>query len=222
MLKFMLFKILHNKNESKATTRFQMEKFCNIKNLDFLIKSYDLALVSLLRRLEENFGENLSVSSNLELFYTLRDHFSEVKLLIRCLSDILTVEDNDSFTKTNLTFAQQHETMLANTCLLFQQIHVNDTLNKFVRETNEKLKVSSPSTSNTSNATNPYFNLKCEFVRLIGILVYNNKPNQNLLANYKVLHLISSNLSIDFDNPFVREWSLVALKHILSCLDHKQ
>lgn len=227
MLKFNLFKLMNSKNKAKL----ENEKYYSIKNLDFILKIFDSALISLLKKIDENFGEkdeNTMIPSsigNFEFFYVISDHFNEVKLLVRCLSDILTSEDNESFSKTNLDYAQKHENILANSCVLFHQIHVNDRLNKFIRESTEKL---NPKTSfidakqQKANYTNPYFNLKCEVVRLIGILVYNNKFNQNLLANYKVLHLISNNLSIDFDNPFIREWSLVALKHILSCLDLKQ
>ncbi len=226
MLKYNIFKFTNSKSKSKI----QMEKFCSLKNLNFILKSFDLALKNLLKNIEDNFGlENENTSSfslsNLEVFYAINDHFNEVKLLVRCLSDILTSDDNESFSKTNLDLAQKHENILANSCILFHQIHANDRLNKFIRESTEKLNSTrgfiEAKQQKANYNTNPYFNLKCEFVRLIGILVYNNKFNQNLLANYKVLHLISNNLNIDFDNPFIREWSLVALKHILSCLDLK-
>jgi len=64
-------------------------------------------------------------------------------------------------------------------------------------------------------------NLKIELVRLIGILVYNNSINQSLLVDYKCLDLIANSITIDMDNLFAREWSILALKHILDKLDLK-
>ena len=230
MLKFNLFKTLNNKNVEKDNTKAQIEKFCTIKNLCFLIKAYEAAITRLLKTIEENFCQEnkiLPITTSMELYHSLNENFNEVKLLVRCLSDILTSGENESFSKTNLDFVQKQENILSYSCQLFQHIHINDNLNKFIRESTQKVHLSASNCIETKQQkanynTNPYFNLKCEFVRLIGILVYNNGFNQNLLTNYKVLHLISSNLNIDFDNPFIREWSLVALKHILSCLDLKQ
>ena len=95
------------------------------------------------------------------------------------------------------------------TCKLFKEIHVNKEYLDLVKKYSK------------NSAYSEWFTLKCDLVRLIGILVYENEQNQNYLVNDDLLHIISSNLNLDVDNPFVREWSIVALKHILANLDKK-
>jgi len=44
--------------------------------------------------------------------------------------------------------------------------------------------------------------------------------NQKLVAEIGVMDLIANvNLNMDVRNPFIREWSIIALKHILAAND---
>lgn len=138
-------------------------------------------------------------------------HLTELKHLAYCLSDLLTLDHSSAAQASKLHAAQADQALLKQTCVIFQELHANQILKNLfeILESNELY-----------SAT--HSNLKCELIRLIGILVFENNLNQNFVAENKVMDLIAkANLSMDVCNPFVREWSLLALKHILIANDTK-
>jgi hypothetical protein len=145
----------------------------------------------------------------------LNKSINEVKLLLNCLGDILIIENGNDKFRSNLVHVQTNDLLLDKTFEFFKIIQLNNNLVNYF-----KLKDGSEG-EKTKEAVEKsfYFNLKCDLTRLIGILVFENKENQRLLVRYDVLNLITENLKIDLDNPFIMEWSVVALKHILICND---
>ncbi len=135
-------------------------------------------------------------------------HLSEIKHLAYCISDMLTLE-HDISSKSNLVMAQNDSGLLQNTCRIFKNLHENEMLVGMF----DLLK-----THEIYTAT--HANLKCELIRLIGILLFKNEMNQKLVAEIGVMDLIANvNLNMDVRNPFIREWSIIALKHILAAND---
>lgn len=137
-------------------------------------------------------------------------HLTELKTLAYCLSDLLTIE-HTNHVKTQLHLIQDNQEILQKTCAIFQQLYENETLKDLFEIIKQKdLYIATHSS------------LKCEMIRLIGILIFENKANQALVAENKCMDLIANcNLGMDVCNPFIREWSLVALKHILAHNDLK-
>ena len=135
-------------------------------------------------------------------------HLTEIKHLSYCLSDLLTLEHGSS-SKANLLAAQGDSALLQRTCRVFKELHENETLAGMF----ELLK-----TRDIYTAT--HANLKCELIRLIGILVFENRVNQRVVAEVGAMEMIANvNLNMDVRNPFIREWSVIALKHILTAND---
>lgn len=133
-----------------------------------------------------------------------------LKLLANCLSDILTMpvdyNINEDVVRSGIVYVQTDEQFFTAVCHLFKLIHSDNDLIAFLSlEKNKSVRS----------------NLKCDLLRLIGILVFENNCNQNKLVENELLTIISSSFSIDTENLFLREWSILALKHILSCLDSK-
>ena len=152
---------------------------------------------------------------NDENFDSVNNCLLEIKLSSRCLNDLLTIEETEitrEFILSNLMASQENQILFKKICGLFRVI--NENLN--LKSLHDKMK-----TEPCSKQRLGFTNLKCEIVRSIGILVYGNYPNQRLLVEYQILHLLAKNLNLDLENPFVREWSIVALKHVLTALDHE-
>jgi len=174
--------------------------------LDFLIKQSDAVHLNL-----NNLVINATTATTNDLDL-VRNHLIEIKVLASTLSDFLiSKSDNISY----LNYAQNsNNCLLKNTCALFKETHENKLIRSLLVEISSSSSSSSLPNFNCSN-------LKIELVRLIGILVYNNSINQSLLVDYKCLDLIANSITIDMDNLFAREWSILALKHILDKLDLK-
>lgn len=107
--------------------------------------------------------------------------------------------------KSNLYAIQQNLNVFKNVCELLHKIYtkkiqLSSTIDEFSR------------TQST---------IKCELVRLIGIFVFENETNQRALVDNGLIHLLSENLDIDVENPFLREWTILALRHILCAHDRK-
>ncbi len=193
-------------NEVKNKTNFDQEKnfveFSSLESTKYLIDYHKQQSAKLIDSIEAIQLNDLDLN--------------EIKLICACLSDVLILNRKPTqlscspttFSLTadeKLQLAQTDSCLLENTCHLFKLLF-NDQ-NDYIKQ----LKA--------------YYNLKCELIRLIGILVYENLLNQKKLVDLKILHLISANLNFDSDNPFLREWCLISLKHILSMHDlcvHKQ
>jgi len=128
------------------------------------------------------------------------------------LSDLLTLE-YDSSIRQNLVVAWADPNLLQKTCRVFKQLHDNQTLARMFEVLKE---------DNLVPKMDANLNAKCQLIRLIGILVFQNRTNQNLVASNGIMEMIANfNLSMDVKNPFIREWSIIAMKHILNANDLK-
>lgn len=137
-------------------------------------------------------------------------HLAELKHLSYCLSDLLTVIHES---KQLAHLAQANNQLLEQTCSLFKALYENNALKELFSIEVDREQDFYKST---------HSNLKCELIRLIGILVFESTLNQGIVAENGVMELIAkANLDVDVCNPFVREWSLIALKHILETNDLK-
>lgn len=185
-------------------------KYLDESSLKFISEFYIVSSTRLLFLINEN---ELTEISN---------WFREFKIICNCLCDFLTIEERDTCEmqiRQNVDFIQDKSELFQNTCKLFKEIHTNKSLVDLLEEMRRNSSVNN--NEQDLDDWNQKFNIKCDLVRLIGILVYEHPPNQSYLVNDQLLHIISSNLNVDIDNPFVREWSIIALKHILSNLDFK-
>ena len=189
-------------------------------NLDVLIYFNRLCCKKITHFLDNKLKENYVIKKINENEYLdeINDHLNEVKLLTNCYSDMLIIKFNEKNNeKTTCNISQilvniqqiSSETLLQKTCHLLNEIHSNNIF----ESVNQRFK---------NKTNNSIINLKCILIRLIGILVYENVENQQKLVEYNSLNIIAANLNVDFDNPFIREWSIISLKHILSCLDLKK
>lgn len=134
------------------------------------------------------------------------------KLLASSLADLLTLQEGllpPDEIKSNLKVAQSNPHVFQNVCRLFRMVHEDVDLGKRV------------SVVGREDQRPGLTTLKCELVRLIGIFVFENPVNQNWLVDNGLIHVISNNLDVDVDNPFLREWSIVALRHVLCAHDRK-
>jgi hypothetical protein len=187
-------------------------------NLDILIFFNNLCDRKMNHFLQNKLQENYAMKKINESEYLdeLNNYLNEIKLLANCYSDMLIIKFNEKNDENN-TISQilvcvqkiSSETLLQKTCHLLNEIHSNNIF----ESVNHSFK---------SKKNNSIINLKCVLIRLIGILVYENVENQQKLVEYNSLNIIAANLNVDFDNPFIREWSIISLKHILSCLDLKK
>jgi hypothetical protein len=178
-----------------------MKYFTEI-NLRFLVDFYQYLV-------KKNFNLIKNVEHEPKLKNVIDLNLKKIKILLVCVSDILTMNENslsECVIKSNIKYVQQEENIFDLTCNLFKEIHFNKKLNELF---------------DVSNNKSSSLNMKCELVRLIGILVYENQTNQKKMVENDLLNIISNNLDVDMNNPFIREWSIVTLKHILACLDAK-
>ncbi|CAF0726737.1 unnamed protein product [Brachionus calyciflorus] len=200
--KIRFFLIYHINDRIMDIKEHRIQKnYLSLESLGFLCRFFTQSIKDLLFLIDQ---------VDLESLDSIINALKEVKMLANILSDILTMEETRLFgNRYMVEYVQDQIDLFKLTCKLFREIHVNKEYLSLVDKY-----------SKNSDLTE-WFSLKCELVRVIGILVYENEHNQNYLVNDDLLHIISSNLSLDIDNPFVREWSIVALKHILANLDKK-
>jgi hypothetical protein len=168
------------------------------KCIEFLSKQFETSNYNYMKT-KQYFND---AHSELESMNAFSNHLNEIKALAHCLSDLLVSEIGS---KSLMDTAQASSYLFEITCNLLKETHENNHIKCLFEQ----------------STVFPCYNLRIELVRLIGILVYNNPTNQRLLVEFKVLDLVASNLNIDLNNLFYREWSIVALKHILDKLDLK-
>ena len=191
--------------------QFKIDEINSKQCLDFLIKQSDAVYLNL-----NNLVMNATTTNDLDL---VRNHLIEIKVLASILSDFLISKSDNISSYLNYAQNSNNNCLFKNTCALFKETHENKLIRSLLVEISSSSSSSSSSLPNKNNFNSS--NLKIELVRLIGILVYNNSINQSLLVDYKCLDLIANSITIDMDNLFAREWSILALKHILDKLDLK-
>ena len=176
----------------------------DLVNLQQIIELYSNATREFLSFISSPVSESVDSSLLVNIYLV------EIKYLAFVLSDLLT--DDEEHAKIN--YAQENKSLLSNTCDLLKEIQDNANLKcLFYLFKNEAA---------FSNVHSGSANLKSELIRLIGILIYNHIGNQHMLVENQVLDLIANkNLDMDIENPFLREWSILALKHILINNDYK-
>ena len=194
-LRFLSYKInkhLLSDEKTRIDENDRKLSYFSETHLNFLLNFYVGLNASLFRSIEKLDLDQINIQCKC------------VKLLANCLSDLLTISEHQidqKIIQSNISLVQKELEFFECTCRLFKEIHVNAELISLF------------------TVNKQIINFKCELVRLIGILVFENTENQRKLVDNELLHIISNNINIDLDNPFIREWSLIALKHILICLD---
>jgi hypothetical protein len=125
----------------------------------------------------------------------LQKSLKNLKLTAHILAELLTINENlisYELNLNNVKYFQSDSAIFENTSSLLILVH------------QKNFKV----------------DLKCELLRLMGILVFENKENQNKIVDNKVIHILSDNFYFDNLNIFSREWSIISLKHVLDCHDY--
>lgn len=198
--KFRYFIIYHINDRLMDPQEFRVQTYyINFKSLEFLCRIYTSIFKDLLSIFDQILDKTIDEVLNL---------FKQVKLITGLLSDFLTLKETKLSNNQMVTLVQNQNELFELTCHLFKEINCNNSYLELVDK--------------YSNSTySEILSLKCDLVRVIGILVYENEFNQNYLVKDQLLHIIAKNLNLDVDNPFMREWSIIALKHILCQLDKK-
>ncbi|RNA05617.1 hypothetical protein BpHYR1_032636 [Brachionus plicatilis] len=174
--------------------------FLNFKSLEFMCRIYTFTFQALLGIFEQILEKP---------FEEVIDSFKQTKLIAGILSDLLTLEETRLFNNNQMVlFVQDQDQLFKSTCKLFKEINCSRDYASLVERYSK-------------SEFSEWLLLKCELVRMIGILVYDNQRNQNYLVNDQLLQIIAGNLNLDVENPFLREWNIIALKHILCQLDKK-
>lgn len=139
----------------------------------------------------------------------LQERWRETKFLVNSLAYLLTYQEGllpENEIKSNLQTIQNNEVLFVSVCELLRLLY--DRKFELAETKREDKRTES-------------IGIKCELVRLIGILVYENEKNQIKMAENGLMQLLSANLKIDVENPFFREWAIVALRHVLCAHDIK-
>lgn len=198
--KFRHFIIYHISDRLMDSKEISVQQcYINFKSLEFICRIYTAIFKDLLNIFDQILDKPVE---------EVLDLFKQNKLVTGILSDLLTLEETKLTNNQMINFVQNQTLLFELTCQLFKEINCNNNYLKLV----EKY-------SNSRHSE--FFSLKCDLVRMIGILVYENECNQNYLVKDQLLHIIAKNLNLDAENPFLREWGIIALKHILCQLDKK-
>lgn len=132
----------------------------------------------------------------------LLENCRETSYFAKSFADLLTCQEGiipEIETKSNLRESQRNQTLFKYVCDLLDILH--------------KIKI------NKSVERNESINIICELIRIIGIFVFENEFNQRTIIDNNIVFLLSTNLQVD--NTFQREWSIIALRHILCANDKK-
>ena len=182
--------------------------FLNILNSSLNLITTEVELKYLLNfftKLSNDFLEYFIKNENLfNNFEELNDLMRELKNALICLNDLLSENENESKYRE---ITQEYENVVRNSCLILNKVHTNNLIKE---RFNKELKKN----ENINELTDGYVNLKLELIRLIGILVYENEFNRNIVQETQALISIIENVNIDIYNPFIREWSIVTLRHL--------
>lgn len=210
-IRIKILKLLNN-NLDKIT---QNSDFLNISNF------YESLSIKFLNYLDSN-----TVLSDLKYLNNL---MYELKLILIVISDLLSScnENDDVNDRINgfRCLIQNRELVVRNTCHILNKIHSNGDIKKNFdanRNNDDKfeyfeidIEEENEDNGNIDDVSNKgWVNLKLELIRLIGILVYENEFNRNIIQETKALITIIENVNIDINNPFIREWSIVTLRHL--------
>ncbi len=129
----------------------------------------------------------------------LDDRLHEVKLLLECLNDSLSANDHAQY----LNIPQSNRSVMENTCSILNLLHKSIDINQHYAKINE------------SSKKIGFMNIKCELIRFIGLLAYTNELNALIIKQTNTMDSIIENIKlIDIDQPLIREWAIVTLKHL--------
>ncbi|XP_014247078.1 ataxin-10 [Cimex lectularius] len=148
--------------------------------------------------------------------YVEKVDLKEVSCLLEVLGHASTIENYR-------TVLQKDKSLVINCMYLLIGMH------KAVRDREEISKQSELNALNEMMANmstdvrpSPEFNFKGNLIRLIGNLAYKNKEVQDMCRELEALHVILDCCTIDPKNPFIREWSIFAIKCICEENLHNQ
>ena len=139
---------------------------------------------------------------NFEDLNYLNDLFLEIKMTLVCINDASSENENEESFRQQI---KKRELILRNTCEILNRVHSNEII---------KANFNKKDIDEESILIDGYVNLKLELIRFIGILVFENEYNRNVVHETEALRTIIENVNIDINNPFIREWSIVTLRHL--------
>ena len=126
--------------------------------------------------------------------------------------DLLTSLSSDD--KHYLKFLQEESSLLIKCIYLLKSIHEvskqsgnNFSVIQKISELNEIEK-------NSSVQEHPGFGFKCLLIRMIGNMCWKNKTNQDLVRTHECIPLLLDCCNIDGRNPFIIQWSVLAIRNL--------
>ncbi|XP_055585846.1 ataxin-10 [Uranotaenia lowii] len=135
----------------------------------------------------------------------------EVFTLLALLSDCTCVEPYGSFLR------QDGSLFLNMGCLLrlLQKRGKSEDENMFtpIQKVEEILKIRQ-GTSELNIEQEISFSLKSSLVKALANLSYKNKKNQNLAREMEIMSAILDCTNLDARNPFIQEWSILAIRNL--------
>jgi hypothetical protein len=189
------------KNDFKITQRFTILEILS-KNLNLITNEFD-GLINFYEKLSTDFLVYLyRHEKNFKDLNYLNDLFLEIKMTLVCINDAASGNENEDSVREQI---QKSELVLRNTCKILNQVHSNE----IIKTNFNKMLI-----KEESMLIDGYVNLKLELIRFIGILVFENEYNRNIVQETRALRTIIENVNIDINNPFIREWSIVTLRHL--------
>lgn len=60
----------------------------------------------------------------------------------------------------------------------------------------------------------PFYGVKGDLIRLLGNLAFAHKPNQDRIRESGVIPIILDSCKLDGENPFIKEWSILAIRNL--------
>jgi hypothetical protein len=174
------------------------------KNLHLITSESEFtSLINFYERLSTDFLNYLiQIEKSFDDINYFNNLMLEFKQILICINDLSSENDNETEYRRLI---QKRELLLCNTCEILNRIHLSDVIKvHFNKEKFDK----------NEESLEGHVNLKLELIRLIGILVFENEYNRNIVQETKALITIIESVNIDMNNPFIREWSIVTLRHL--------
>lgn len=138
------------------------------------------------------------------------DDFLKVVEVVKLLEILVTFSCDDD--NKYLEILQQETSFYINCVALLKAVHAlsKEGKNNFTMLT----KLSEISESETIDSGNPVFGFKGMLIRIVGNLSWKNKKFQDIIRDLEGIQVILDCCVIDARNPFITQWSILAIHNI--------
>ncbi|XP_057709893.1 ataxin-10 isoform X2 [Corythoichthys intestinalis] len=107
-------------------------------------------------------------------------------------------------------FLQDHPDLLTTTVELLKQVHIIGKSSKNIFSPAQNF----DDEDKQSSSGSPVISFKAHLIRLVANLCYSHTNNQNKVRELEGIPLILDNCRIDSNNPFISQWSILAIRNL--------